>query len=97
MVVMCSVTLATRTTFENGGDLQQKPDKETQELEKEILGKLNAFLRQMIGHDMNDQLEAVYALQVFCHDKDFPKGLLTSYFCFIGLGYSRFLPYGLRM
>ena len=49
MVVTCSVTLATRTTFENGGDLQQKPDKETQELEKEILGKLNAFLRQMIG------------------------------------------------
>ncbi|XP_066926622.1 eukaryotic translation initiation factor 4 gamma 2-like [Clytia hemisphaerica] len=86
LVVTCSVTIATQITFENGGDLQQKPDKETQELEKEILGRLNGFLRQMIGPEMCDQLEAVYALQVFCHDKDFPKEMLLRMFlCFYNM------------
>lgn len=75
MVVTCAVTYATEQTFEKCCDLQQKPDKEIQEKEKECLQKLNTFLHTVItGQDLNDQLEAVYALQVFCHENEFPKG-----------------------
>jgi len=79
MVVTCSVVMATRETFENMvEDMQQKPDKEYQEKEKDVLEKLSNLLRTSVGVDLKDQLEAVYALQVFCHEKGFPKGLRLS-------------------
>merc|ERR1712048_1042983 len=61
VVVTCAITMATKETLTNGADLAQKPDKELQEKEKEVLGKLNNFLRTFIGSDLKDQLEAVYA------------------------------------
>jgi len=81
MVATCAVTFATKQTFESCSlDLQQKPEKEVQEKEKECLERLNNFLRAIVGQDLKDQLEAVYALQVFCHEKDFPKDMLLRMF-----------------
>lgn len=35
---------------------------------------LNDFLKTFVGPEVHDQLDAVYALQVFCYEKQFPKG-----------------------
>lgn len=84
MVATCAVTFATKQTFESCSlDLQQKPEKEVQEKEKECLERLNNFLRAIVGQDLKDQLEVVYALQVFCHEKDFPKGIYYIIICII--------------
>ena len=74
VVVTCAVIMATRCTLADGIDLTQKPDKELQEKEKDHLQKIHTFLRTFIGNDSTDQLRAIYALQVFCYEKDFPKG-----------------------
>lgn len=80
VVVTCAVIMATRSTLADGLDLTQKPDKELQEQEKEMLGKIHSFLRTFIGNDSKDQLRAVYALQVFCFEKEFPKDMLLRLF-----------------
>ena len=74
MVVTCAVTMATAETLNSGVDSTQKPDKELQEKEKEFLSGLSKLLKQFVGAEDDGQLEAVYALQVFCYEKEFPKG-----------------------
>lgn len=79
MIVICAVTIATQETFSNS-DLTQKPDKELQEKEKDILEGLKNLLKNNIGSDATLQLEAIYALQIFCCEKSFPKEMLLRLF-----------------
>lgn len=78
MIVCSTVTMATKETL--GTDLTQKPEKEIQESEKDFIGKFKNFLKEFIGLDSNLRLEAVYALQVYCHENNFPKEMLLRLF-----------------
>ena len=74
MVVCSTVSMATQETLEKI-DPNQKPEKEIQELEKDFIGKFKDFLKEFIGSNSDSQLEAIYALQIYCHEKQFPKGI----------------------
>ena len=50
------------------------------EVEKEKLSKFRHVLQSFVANRGELQLTAVYALQVFCHSKGFPKGLLLRTF-----------------
>lgn len=68
------------TTLTDDTDIKKNPDKTQTEKEQSLLIKyrnvLNAFLDGK--HDL--QLVAVYALQVFCYNVGFPKGMLCRWF-----------------
>ena len=59
-------------------DITQKPEKDLQEKEKELITNMSAILKDDIFNGSNEQLEAIYALQIFCYEKQFPKGKLPS-------------------
>jgi translation initiation factor 4G len=50
------------------------------EAEKELLSKYRSVLQQYVHEKPALQLTGVYALQVFCHEKNFPKGMLLRAF-----------------
>ena len=52
----------------------------SKEDEKETLSKFVGVLREFVKDSATLQLTAVYALQVFCHDLGFPKGMLLRSF-----------------
>lgn len=56
-----------------------KPE-ERVEAEKDLLAKFRVVLQPCVRDKPALQLVGVYALQVFCHEKDFPKGLLLRSF-----------------
>ena len=55
-------------------------DKAVAEAEKAALERFTAVLQPYVRDSQALQLTAVYALQVFCHEKGFPKGLLLRAF-----------------
>ena len=55
-------------------------DKSQIEAEKELLSKFRLVLKPFVHDKPKLQLAAVYALQVFCNSKGFPKGLLLRSF-----------------
>ena len=55
-------------------------DKSQIEAEKESLSKFRLVLKPFVHDKPKLQLAAVYALQVFCNSKGFPKGLLLRSF-----------------
>jgi len=79
MIVCSTVSMATLETLQKT-DPTQKPEKEIQEMEKEFIGKFKNFLKEFIGSSSSSQLEAIYALQIFCHEKQFPKEMLLRLF-----------------
>ncbi|CAG0883461.1 unnamed protein product [Cyprideis torosa] len=48
--------------------------------EKMVLGRFQSLLRSFIGNNTSLQLSALYAVQVFCHSLDFPKGMFLRWF-----------------
>ena len=77
IVITCLVTLATQDTLKMC-DITQKPEKDLQEKEKELITNMSAILKDDIFNGSNEQLEVIYALQIFCYEKQFPKGKLPS-------------------
>ena len=69
-----------QTTLPPNSDPSLTPDKILIEAEKEMLSKYQTVLQAYIHDSPPLQLTAVYALQVFCHDKKFPKGMLLRAF-----------------
>lgn len=61
------------TTLPEGADLTKNPDKALIEKEKQALQKYSAVLNAFLN-SAKLQLIAIYALQVYCHSVDFPKG-----------------------
>ena len=55
-------------------------DKGQIEAEKELLSKFRLVLKPFVHDKQKLQLAAVYALQVFCNCRGFPKGLLLRSF-----------------
>lgn len=51
-----------------------------QEKEKSLLERFKSVLQAFLHEDINLQVTAVYALQVFCFAIDFPKGMLLRWF-----------------
>jgi len=67
--------IAEKTTLKENGT----PEKEVTEKEKEMIIEFKNVLQTFLnGHEM--QLAAVYALQVFCFSRGFPKGMLLRWF-----------------
>jgi hypothetical protein len=73
-VVMGHITEATNSAAADSND------KAAAEAEKALLEKFKAALQPFVRDSPELQLTAVYALQVFCHEKGFPKGLLLRNF-----------------
>ncbi|CAH1399349.1 unnamed protein product [Nezara viridula] len=55
-------------------------DKAVQEKEKALLERFKSVLQAFLHEDINLQVTAVYALQVFCYSLEFPKGMLLRWF-----------------
>lgn len=55
-------------------------DKAVQEKEKALLERFKSVLQAFLHEDVNLQVTAVYALQVFCYSLEFPKGMLLRWF-----------------
>uniref|UniRef100_A0A3Q2EDN1 Eukaryotic translation initiation factor 4 gamma 2 n=1 Tax=Cyprinodon variegatus TaxID=28743 RepID=A0A3Q2EDN1_CYPVA len=56
------------------------PSKEQQEEEKQLLLSFKPVLQKFLHDHINLQVSALYALQVHCNTKGFPKGMLLRYF-----------------
>jgi len=60
-------------------DINNQPDKDAVEKEKEMIGSYKQVLQAfLINQEL--QLLAIYALQVFCFSRGFPKGLILRWF-----------------
>ena len=69
-----------KTTGLPGADKSAQPDKSAVEQEKEMIGRFKQILHHFVAKKSSLQLVAVYALQVYCYELDFPKGLLLRTF-----------------
>jgi len=55
-------------------------EKEVAETEKEMIVKFKPVLKAFLFNSLGLQLSAIYALQVFCFQRGFPKGQLLRWF-----------------
>ncbi len=77
-IVLGRVT--SQTTLAEGASTAQQPDKAASEAERDALDKFRPVLQPFVRDRPDLQLAAVYALQVFCFEKGYPKGLLLRSF-----------------
>merc|ERR1719220_1953157 len=68
--------IAEQTTLKDAG---KTPEKEVTDKEKEMIGEYKQVLQTFLTNQ-ELQLSAVYALQVFCFSRGFPKGMLLRWF-----------------
>ena len=66
--------VTSQTSFPEGTDIKHCPDKATIQKEESLLHKYCKLLKSFLGHSIELQLIAIYALQVFCVNENFPKG-----------------------
>lgn len=66
--------VTSQTSFPEGTDIKNCPDKATIQKEESLLHKYCKLLKTFLGHSIELQLIAIYALQVFCVNENFPKG-----------------------
>ncbi|XP_004537439.3 eukaryotic translation initiation factor 4 gamma 2, partial [Ceratitis capitata] len=71
------------TTLAEGTDTKKHPDRATIDKEEALLLKYCQILRTFLGGSNELQLIAIYALQVFCHNENFPKGMLCRWFKYL--------------
>jgi len=71
--------IISESTLREGCD-RSNPDKASIEREKELVAKFKGVLGCFILEDMKLQIEAIYALQVYVHSEQFPKGMLLRLF-----------------
>lgn len=68
------------STLAEGMDFSQAPDKDLIEKEKAALKKLLPLVEKFVHEKVDLQVSVLYALQVFCHSHNFPKGMLLRMF-----------------
>jgi len=68
------------TSDASGRASGEMSDKEVAETEKEMILKYKPVLKAFLGASNGLQLCAIYALQVFCFSRGFPKGQLLRWF-----------------
>lgn len=67
--------------MEEGTDTSILPDKTVQEQEKNLFTNYQPIMLRFLHESSSRQMIALYALQVFCYENQFPKGskvILTS-------------------
>ena len=57
-----------------GVSTQEEPSAEVKKEERELLSQYAKVLALSVHDDVKLQVHAVYAVQVFCHNHNFPKG-----------------------
>ncbi|XP_005989758.1 eukaryotic translation initiation factor 4 gamma 2 isoform X1 [Latimeria chalumnae] len=67
-------------TSPEGGDLTAAPSKEQLEQEKQLLLSFKPVMQKFLHDHVDLQVSALYALQVHCHNNNFPKGMLLRFF-----------------
>ncbi|XP_037827694.1 eukaryotic translation initiation factor 4 gamma 2 [Lucilia sericata] len=75
--------VTSQTSFPEGTDVKNCPDKATIQKEESLLHKYCQILKSFLGHSIELQLIAIYALQVFCVNENFPKGMLCRWFKYL--------------
>ncbi|ESO83290.1 hypothetical protein LOTGIDRAFT_133686 [Lottia gigantea] len=81
-ILMTSIIkyIAEETTLANNIDKNTLPDKSVIEKEKDLLDKMKVVLQMFLRDHMKLNVVALYAVQVFCHQHSFPKGMLLRFF-----------------
>ncbi|XP_037090642.1 eukaryotic translation initiation factor 4 gamma 2-like [Pollicipes pollicipes] len=69
-----------QTTLAADVDRTQMPDKALQERERELLQRFRQVLQAFTHEHVQLQVTATYALQVYCYQHQFPKGMLLRWF-----------------
>lgn len=81
VLTTCLLKFATKdSTLADGIDASQAPDKDVIEKEKAALKKLLPLVEKFVHEKVALQVSVLYALQVFCHSHNFPKGMLLRMF-----------------
>ncbi|XP_032226827.2 eukaryotic translation initiation factor 4 gamma 2 [Nematostella vectensis] len=80
-ITTCILRYATQqSTLGKGVDISLPPDKDLVEKEIHAIKKLKPLLDKFLLEKIDLQVCALYALQVFCHTNNHPKGLLLRMF-----------------
>lgn len=81
VLTTCLLKFATKdSTLADGVDSSQAPEKDLLEKEKATLKKLLPLAEKFVHEKVDLQISMLYALQVFCHSYNFPKGMLLRMF-----------------
>lgn len=68
------------STLSESVDPTQAPEKDLMEKEKAAMKKLLPLVEKFVHEKSHLQVSVLYALQVFCHTHNFPKGMLLRMF-----------------
>lgn len=68
------------TTFPENTDATKVPEKHQVEAEKKLLISFSRILNAFLNGNLDLQLIAIYSLQVFCYQINFPKGKIFTFF-----------------
>lgn len=81
VLTTCLLKYSTKdSTLAEGVDTSQSPEKDQIEKEKAALKKLLPLVETFVHEKVGLQVGVLYALQVFCHSHNFPKGMLLRMF-----------------
>lgn len=81
VLTTCLLKYSTKdSSMADGVDTTQNPEKDLIEKEKATLKKLLPLLENFVREKVDLQVGVLYALQVFCHLHNFPKGMLLRMF-----------------
>ncbi|XP_077976701.1 eukaryotic translation initiation factor 4 gamma 2-like isoform X1 [Styela clava] len=68
------------SSLAEGIERTQNPLRKIKEKERQLLVEIKPVLQKFLHDKLKLQLHALYAVQVFCCNKEFPKGLLLRLF-----------------
>merc|ERR1719233_725412 len=71
------------TSMKEGIDTSVLPDKSVQEQEKSLFSNYQQIMLRFLHESSSRQMIALYALQVFCYDNQFPKGMMLRMFTYL--------------
>lgn len=80
VVTSCLRYITSRSTLTSGVDTKATAAKHLREEEGALLKKLKPLIQKFVDESQKLQLHALYAVQVFCYQNQFPKGLMLRLF-----------------
>lgn len=72
--------ITSESTLKDDIDITLTPEKTLMDKEKELLDKLKGVLQLFLHDHTNLQMASLYAVQVFCYNNKFPKGMFLRFF-----------------
>lgn len=66
------------TVLAPGADASKLPEKSVLDMEKSVFSKYQDIMLRYLHGSTRQQMVALYTLQTFCHEHNFPKGQLTA-------------------